>query len=136
LAAGVIAGCSVLLGACSSSATPPTSAPPQHTGASVIAPGGTIPFDLAHNARADLVLEPCTQTSGRWVLRGTVTNSSSTSKSFQIVVDFVTRPGSTVLSTTVVEVAAVGPHTTAHWSATGAAGKSDVACIVRQAQTT
>ena len=132
----VIAGCAVLLMACSSSSTTTTTVPSQHTGTSVIAPGGTIPFDLAHNPRADLRLEPCAESSGQWVLPGTVTNPSSTTKSFQIVVDFVTRPGSTVLSTTVVEVAGVGSHATVHWSATGARGKSEVACIVRQAQTT
>ena len=136
MAAGV-AACSVLLAACSSSSSPSTTtAPPQHTGTSVVAPGATVPFHLSHNARADLVLAACTQSGGQWVLKGTVTNRASTSKSFQIVVDFVTSPGSTVLSTTVVNVSNVAPASTAHWSASGARGKTGVACIIRQAQTT
>lgn len=134
-AASVIAGFSVLLTSCSSSSTPSTTTSPHHTGTSVVSPGVTVPFDLDHNARADLRLQPCAEVSGQWVLVGTVINSSSTSKSFQMVVDFVTQPGNTVLSTTVVEVANVAPHATAHWSAKGAPEKSDVACIVRQAQT-
>ena len=93
-------------------------------------------MDLAHNARADLVVAPCTQSGGQWVLRGTVSNRASTAKSFQIVVDFVTNPGSTVLSSTVVNVSSVPPGSASHWSATGARGKTAVACIIRQAQTT
>ena len=132
-----VAACSILLVGCSSSSSSSsTTTPPRHTGTSVIAPGGTVPFHLSHNARADLSLTPCTQSGGQWVLRGTVTNRASTSKSFQIVVDFVTNPGSTVLGTTVVNVAGVAPRSTAHWSAAGGRGKTGVACIVRQAQTT
>lgn len=137
--AAVVVACSILLVACSSpssSTSSTTTAPPQRTASSVIAPGGTVPFDLSHNARADLVLTPCIQSGGQWVLRGTVANRASTVKSFQIVVDFVTSPGSTVLSTTVVNVSSVAPRSTAHWSAAGARGKTGVACIIRQAQTT
>jgi hypothetical protein len=138
VALAMVAGCSVFLMACSSSSSSSstTTAPREHTGTSVIAPGGTVPFNLSHNARADLVVAPCTQEAGHWVLQGTVTNRAKTTKSFQIVVDFVTKPGSTVLSSSVVNVSGVAPGATTHWSATGAPGHTDVACIIRQAQTT
>jgi hypothetical protein len=100
----------------------------------VIAPGGLIPFDQAHNARSDVKARACAQISGEWVLKGTVVNVDAKARSFQIVVDFVTQPGSTVLSSTVVNVPSVGPGATAQWSAAGARGKANVACIVRQAQ--
>jgi len=63
-----------------------------------------------------------------------VENSATKAKTFQIVVDFVTEPGSTVLSSTVVNLPGVGPKATTPWSATGARGQSHVACVVRQAQ--
>ena len=116
---------------CSSSST---SRPPVQT--SVIEPGGTVPFNLADNARADVKTQPCTQVNGAWVLNGTVRNTAAKSRSFQIVVDFLTEPGSTILGTTVVNVPSVNPGTTANWSATGARGKSPVGCVVRLAQAT
>ena len=131
LTASLIAGCSVLLLGCSSSST---SKPTVRT--SVIEPGGTVPFNLADNARADVKTQPCTQVNGAWVLNGTVRNTAAKSRSFQIVVDFLTEPGSTILGTTVVNVPSVHPGTTANWSATGARGKSPVGCVVRLAQAT
>jgi hypothetical protein len=74
--------------------------------------------------------------SGEWTLTGTVTNSLTTTTSFQIVVDFVSAKGDTVLSTTEVNVSGVRAGGSAAWSASGAKGKSDVACDLRQAQTT
>ncbi len=132
VAGGAVAGCSMLLVGCSSA----SSGAPPSTRTSDIAPGETVPFDLAHNARSDVKQTSCARQSGQWAVHGTVTNPAPTSKSFQIVVDFVTRPGSTVLSSAIVNVSKVKSHATAHWSATGARGKSGVACVVRQAQTT
>ncbi len=63
-------------------------------------------------------------------------NPTTAATGFQIVVDFVTKPGSTVLGTSEVNVANVAPGATASWTATGAQGKSDIGCIVRLAQTT
>jgi hypothetical protein len=101
-----------------------------------VAPGKTVSFDLAHNARDDLSTGACTQTSRGWVLKGTVKNPGTKTTSFEIVVDFVTQPGSTVLATTVVDVQSVASGASASWSAEGARGDSHVACIVRLAQTT
>jgi hypothetical protein len=68
------------------------------------------------------------------VLDGTVKNPSSAAKRFQIVVDFVSRAGSTVLATTILNVPPVAPGATASWAATGAKGKANVNCIIRLAQ--
>ncbi len=79
-------------------------------------------------------MHPCRQTAGGWVLDGTVKNPASVDRKFQIVVDFVSRSGSTVLATTVVNVPAVAPGASASWAVTGAKGKPDVNCVVREAQ--
>jgi hypothetical protein len=101
-----------------------------------VTPGKSVPFDLAHNARADVSAGTCSQTSGGWVLKGAVRNPGTKVTSFEIVVDFVSRPGATVLATTVVDVHNVASGARATWSAMGAQGDSHVACIVRLAQTT
>jgi len=77
---------------------------------------------------------PCTATSGGWVFHGTVKNPAPRPKRFQIVVDFVSHPGSTVLATTVLNFPSVAPHSTEAWSAVGAKGESGVSCVVRLAQ--
>jgi hypothetical protein len=140
VASAALAGCSVLLAGCSSSPPGATSGPgtgvttPVVTRVSAITPGEAVPFTLADNARSEVTTEGCTQSSGTWVLEGTVRNPSTKAKTFQIVVDFVTNPGSTVLSSVEVSLPRVGPKATAPWSATGARGRSHVACVVRQAQ--
>ncbi len=120
----------MLVSSCSSS---PTSAP---EGTTVLKPGALVPFDLAHNARADVHASACHIASGSWLLQGTVRNPGTTATGFQIVVDFVSAKGDTVISTTEIDVPTVAPKASADWSATGAKGKPDVACLVRQAQTT
>lgn len=125
----------VLLGALSACSSPAaTSSPPARSKA--VSPGSSVPLDLARNARADVSAASCAMTGGHWVFDGTVHNATDRSASFQIVVDFVSQPGSTVLSTSVVDVPDVAAHATKAWSATGAAGRTAVACLVRQAQTT
>jgi hypothetical protein len=74
--------------------------------------------------------------SGQWIFTGTVTNKSATTTSFQLVIDFVTAKGETVLSTTEVDVTGVRSGASAAWSASGAKGKTGVLCYLRQAQTT
>ncbi len=102
----------------------------------MLKPGTLVPFDLAHNARADVHTAVCRIASGSWLLKGTVTNPGTKATGFQIVVDFVSAKGDTVISTSEVNVPNVAPKASANWSATGAHGKPDVACLVRQAQTT
>ncbi len=120
----------VLISGCSSSSV---SGPEQAT---VLKPGALVPFDLAHNARADVHADACRLASGSWLLKGTVTNPGTTATGFQIIVDFVSAKGDTVISTTEIDVPNVASKASADWSATGARGKPDVACLVRQAQTT
>ncbi len=103
---------------------------------SVVAPGASIPFNPANDARADVSTRPCVQTTSGWVLTGSVKNPGPVGKRFQVVVDFVSRAGSTVLATTVLDVPEVAPGARLTWSATGAKGKADVACVVRFAQST
>jgi len=101
-----------------------------------LTPGKPVPLDLAHNARSDLQVKSCQRTSSGWQLDGTVKNPSSATTSFQIVVDFVTSKGDTVLATTEVNVTGVSAGSSVDWTATGAPGKTGVSCLVRQAQTT
>ncbi len=102
----------------------------------MLKPGTLVPFDLAHNARADVHADTCKVASGSWLLKGTVTNPGTNATGYQIVVDFVSAKGDTVISTTEIDIPTVAPKASASWSATGARGKTDVACLVRQAQTT
>jgi hypothetical protein len=101
----------------------------------VLTPGSVVPFDLAHNARSDVHAGSCRMAAGKWIFSGTVTNPANTAASFQIVVDFVTARGDTVLSTTEVDISTIKPGRSANWSAAGAKGKTDVTCVLRQAQT-
>ncbi len=119
----------MLVSGCSSSSTSSSEQ------ATVLKPGAIVQFDLAHNARADVHTETCRIASGSWLLNGTVTNPGTSATGFQIVVDFVNAKGDTVISTTEIEIPRVAPKASASWSATGAHGKPDIACLVRQAQT-
>jgi hypothetical protein len=95
----------------------------------------TIPFSLAKNARQDVTTpSPCRDTTGGWVLSGTIRNSAKTARSYQIVVDFVTSAGNTVLDTKVINTAKVSPGTDLAWSATSTPGLTHVACVIRQVQ--
>jgi hypothetical protein len=126
LAATVALGSVVLFG-CSSGPSP---------NAHALKTGVTVPLDANKNARADVKTGTCAPESGTWVLNGTVKNPTSKPATFQIVVDFVTQKGFTVLSSSVVNVPNVAPGDTTSWSAKGAAGQSGVECLIRQAQTT
>lgn len=129
-------GASALVLTCCSSSPAASSASTQPPPTSVVKPGASVPFDPTDNARADVSVGTCTDTADGWVLHGTVKNPGPAPKRFQIVVDFVSVPGSTVLATTVLNVPSVDPQRSAVWSAVGAKGKSGVNCLVRQAQKT
>jgi hypothetical protein len=126
-AAGAIVGCGLLLVSCSSAPVASTK---------TITPGSVVPFRKAQDARSDVKTAGCVEASGAWTMSGSVKNPATTTTGFEIVIDFVTKPGSTVIGTSEVNVANVAPGATASWSATGARGKSEIACIVRLAQTT
>jgi hypothetical protein len=102
----------------------------------VLTPGSVVPYHPGHNARSDVTTKGCTQVDGSWVLTGSVKNRATATTGYEIVVDFVTEPGSTVLSSSEVNVPSVAPGATVTWSAKGAQGKSHIGCIVRQAETT
>ncbi len=132
-AALMVMACAVAVAACSSSgstAVNTTAAP----STSVVAPSKPITFDPAENARSEVAFTACAPKAGAWVVTGTVTNSGSATKTFQLVVDFASVPGSTVVSSTLVTVPDVEKHATVHWSARGARGASHVTCLLRQAQ--
>jgi len=131
-AACLIAGCAMAVAGCSSSQAPKTTT----KNTVVVTPGSSVPYNVADNARDDVKVGSCSRIADAWVLHGTVMNPTKSPASFEIVVDYVSQPNSTVLATTVVNVRAVAPGVTTAWSATGAKGQSAVACIVRQAQTT
>lgn len=131
----VVSGTALLLAGCSSSPSSTgasTAAPPT----SIASPGASVPVIPADNARAEVTPRVCADTANGWVLRGTVKNPGPGSKRFQIVVDYVSRVGSTVLATTVLNLPSVPARGTASWSAVGAKGKSNVNCVVRLAQST
>jgi hypothetical protein len=129
-------GLALLLAACSSNGGTGT-ASPLTTGVSttvISAAATTIPYSLAKNARSDVTAEPCTELGGLWVLNGLVTNSAATARTYQIVVDFVTEPGDTVLDTKIVTTTSVKPGASLGWSAKSSAGLHNVACVIRQVQ--
>ncbi len=95
----------------------------------------TIPFVMARNARGDVTTTgSCHQVKGEWVLGGVVKNSATTARTYQIVVDFVTQPGDTVLDTKIVTTPSVNPGAIRVWSATSTPGLTHVACVIRQVQ--
>jgi hypothetical protein len=137
-AASAAACCSLVLAifvsGCSSNSNSNSSPSSGSEQTTALKPGTPVSFDLAHNARADVRTDTCKESSGAWVLKGTVTNSGTAATGFQMIVDFVAK-GDTVLSTTEVNIAYVAPKASANWSATGARGKLGVSCILRLAQT-
>jgi hypothetical protein len=125
--------CSTCLAACSSTGSSATTTSPSPR-TSVIAPSVSVPFDPAENARAEVKFTACAPTAGAWAVTGTVTNKGTGAKTFELVVDFASVPGYTILSSAVVTVPDVAEHATVHWSARGARGAPHVACLLRQAQ--
>jgi len=127
----------LLLGGCSSGGSPSDLAGGGAT-TTAMAPSTvptTIPFSMAKNARQDVTTTgPCSLKDGEWDLQGTVTNSAKTARRYQIVVDFVTQPGNTVLYTKILNTALVRPKASLAWSARSIPGLAQVACVIRQVQ--
>jgi hypothetical protein len=94
-------------------------------------------YNPAKNARQDVVSGGCVNRSNGWSLSGTVTNSSTIRRRYSIVVDFITVPGDTVEATKLVNVRPLAPHSSATWSASGAApGIRKLTCVIRQSLST
>ena len=70
----------------------------------------TIPFSMKHNAFQDATQGSCTHSSGEYHLAGTIRNSATTTRRYQVVVVFVTVPGNTVEDTQVVNLSSVRSH--------------------------
>jgi len=94
----------------------------------------TIPFDIKHNARADVVPGACVPSGGRLTMSGSVMNSSQVTRRYQIVVDFTSVPGNTVLDTKIVNIASLASQQKIQWSATSNVGISNANCVIRFAQ--
>jgi ABC-type glycerol-3-phosphate transport system substrate-binding protein len=135
LAAGLLVSGSVLLAACGSSSSSQTTTTSSSSPASTTTT--TIPYVASKNARADVTTTgACAKSGSEWELKGNVKNSAKFARSYQIVVDFVTVPGNTVLDTKIVNVATLSPGASSDWSALGAPGDNHVACVIRQVQFT
>jgi uncharacterized protein with FMN-binding domain len=114
----------VLMGNSSTKSTPSTTSS---------TPPTTIVFNPAHNARFDVTTGACTATNGGWTYSGTVTNHRDNARRYQIVVDFISVPGDTVLDTQIANLTVNG-HSTASWTVHGATGTSNTNCVIRYAQ--
>jgi hypothetical protein len=136
------------LAACSGSSPARTGAASMTTGAASSvaaaasgsrhgAKGGTVKipkYVAKDNVRKDVSATGCVQAGSRgWRLKGTATNTSSSSLAYSIVVDFVTVKGDTVLDTKLLKVGPIAPKSAVGWSVTGAAGQRHVTCVIRQA---
>jgi hypothetical protein len=127
----------ITLAACSSgsgssgSGTTSTTGRSNGTTTSVSVP----PYNALHNARQDVTAGQCSgNASSGWTLKGTVQNSSTSSRTYSIAVDFVTKSGDTVMATRVLNVGPVASHASAHWSTPASGqGHADLTCVIRQA---
>jgi hypothetical protein len=122
---------------CSASPAHPAAAAPPATAAAMPAPTPTVTvpkYEAADNVRQQVTATACARDGSQgWHLTGMATNTSSSRHGYSIVVDFVTREGDTVLDTKIVKVKPLAPGASARWSAVGAAGHENVACVIRQA---
>ncbi len=145
---GGVAGC-LLFAACSSNtpsaststtSTPSSTSTTSHTSAhestTSVPTTTTIPFTLKYNARKDVTTTGCTVVFGSWKLDGTVKNSFANTRNYQIVVDYITQPGDTVLDTKIVHVNNLAAGASQNWSATGAPGQKNLACVIRDVDAT
>lgn len=133
-----LAGCGSSSSPASSTTASATSRAPAHSPdspAPAAAPAITVPkYVASENARKEVTAGSCKHDGATgWRLKGTVTNSSSSARSYSIVVDFVSSKGDTVLDTKVIHVRRIAPKASARWSAIGAAGRPNVTCVIRQA---
>jgi hypothetical protein len=125
----------LFLAGCSSNGSANPSSLTSEPTSTTVSIGTTIPFSMAKNARQDVTTSgPCAAVGGIWVLSGTVKNSAKTARTYQIVVDFVTQPGNTVLDTKIINTTSVGSGASLAWSAKSVPGLTHVACVIRQVQ--
>ena len=75
------------------------------------------------------------QPSGRWWTSGCGVNHSGAVGSYTLVVDFVSVPGSTVVSTSVIHLRDVPAGKAVSWWTQGGRAGQHLTCILRYAQT-
>ena len=136
---GIAIGVPLALTACGHS-SPAASAPASVAVKSAAVPAVSVPtvhvpkYIPADNARKAVTTTACMREGAKgWLVKGTATNSASAARNYSIVVDFATTKGNTVMDTKIVRVQRVPPKASAHWSALGAAGQSNITCVIRQA---
>jgi hypothetical protein len=131
-----VAGCGG--GKPASSPAPATSAVPTTASASPSTTMAVPAYDPARNARPEVKAGVCAGgASTGWSLSGTVTNASTGTRGYSIVVDFITVPGDTVVATRVVTVPPLEPRASAKWTAAGPGPGSDhLTCVIRQSLST
>ena len=141
LAAGALGAIALALAGCSSGSgsSGSTSASTGASGSNGSSNGTTTsvsvpPYNASRNARGEVTSGHCTgnKTAG-WVLRGVVLNSATSSRTYSIVVDFITRPGDMVMATRIVKVGPLAPHKSANWSTPAAGQGQNLNCVIRQA---
>jgi hypothetical protein len=135
LAIGAVGAIAFALTGCSSGSGSSGSGSASHGSANGTTTSVSVPpFNLAHNAHADVTQGQCTgNRSAGWVLHGTARNSATTARTYSIAVDFVTNPGGTVMATQVVNVGPVASHKTESWSTPPAGqGHAHLSCVIRQ----
>jgi hypothetical protein len=130
-----VAGCGGSSPATSAPVTGRSPAPSAASHAGASAPAVAVPkYVASQNARKEVAASACKNDGAKgWLLIGTATNSSSSARSYSIVVDFVSSKGDTVLDTKIVNVRSVPSSASAHWSAIGAPEQANVTCVIRQA---
>ena len=136
---GVAIGVPLTLTACGHS-PPAASAPASAPAKSATVPAVSVPtvhvpkYIPADNVRKAITATACVPDGAKgWLVKGTATNPTSAARNYSIVVDFATTKGNTVMDTKIVRVQRVPPKASAHWSALGAAGQSNITCVIRQA---
>jgi hypothetical protein len=98
-------------------------------------PTTVIPYSPGANAREDVFSDlPCTSSNGAWTLSGTITNSKNVSRTYQLVVDFVTSTGGTVLFERVQTFPSVTPGQKINWHSSWQSNATSVACVLVSAR--
>ena len=92
------------------------------------------PLRPGQERRKDVTTTVRVEFGGLWVLNGEIKNSASVARTYQIVVDYVTDPGDTVLDTQILNTKSVKPGASLAWVTKSEPGLTHVSCVIRQVQ--
>lgn len=132
-ATGLAVAALLLAGGCSSSPSPKASSSttrPTTAGTGTTTGGGS-----SSAGSKDVKMTRCETQGTTWIMDGTVTNSSSASRSYAITVDFDQKPSGTVITSRVVSTGPIKPGDEIVFGASGAKGKTDIACVIAKVTT-